>query len=61
MVTRTSFRSSVRRRSAPRSGRSSRGMAWLARAGLVARSLFCPLVFRGSQMIGPRGCGPGFS
>ena len=47
MVTRTSFRSSARRRSAPRSGRSARsarGMAWLARAGLVARGLMYVLI-----------------
>ncbi len=50
MVTRTSFRSSARRRSAPRSGRparsgrSGRGMAWLARAGLVARGLMYVLI-----------------
>ncbi len=47
MVTRTSFRSSARRRSAPRSGRSARSgraMAWLARAGLVARGLMYVLI-----------------
>jgi Domain of Unknown Function (DUF1206) len=50
MVTRTSFRSSARRRSASRSGRSARsarsarGMAWLARAGLVARGLMYVLI-----------------
>jgi hypothetical protein len=50
MVTRTSFRSSARRRSAPRSGRSARsarsgrGMAWLARAGLAARGLMYVLI-----------------
>src|SRR5580693_3947242 len=47
MVTRTSFRSSARRRSASRSSRSARsgrGMAWLARAGLVARGLMYVLI-----------------
>src|ERR1700722_1961082 len=50
MVTPTSFRSSARRRSASRSGRSARsarpgrGMAWLARAGLVARGLMYVLI-----------------
>ena len=50
MVTRTSFRSSARRRSVPRSGRSARsarsarGMAWLARAGLAARGLMYVLI-----------------
>jgi Domain of Unknown Function (DUF1206) len=47
MVTRTSFRSSARRRPAPRSGRSGqtgRVMAWLARAGLVARGLMYVLI-----------------
>ena len=47
MVSRTSFRSTARRRSAPRSsrvGRADRGLAWLARAGLVARGLMYVLV-----------------
>ena len=45
MVTRARFRGSARaRRTAPRSARKGRGMAWLARAGLAARGVMYVLI-----------------
>jgi hypothetical protein len=44
MVARTRFRGSARTRRAARRTASSRGMAWLARAGLAARGVLYVLV-----------------